>query len=128
MHAMPRLPAHRALACAIACIFAGLSPSLADEASGSSNESQRQRASAEGLSVELRVEPLDETADGLLANRDLAISFRITDQAGDPARGLDAAAWLDLQAGGQEAVSCKDKVRSYVGGLLSYQPQINLAA
>lgn len=95
---------------------------------GAAETEPPRRAAVEGLNIELQVEALGEPRGELLANQDLALAFAITDGAGNPVRGLEPAAWLDLQAGGQEAVSCQQKVRSYVGGLLAYQPQINLSA
>jgi YVTN family beta-propeller protein len=122
-----RLASVRALIVGGMGLLAGLSPVVADEQAGIAADGHRQRMSGEGLSVELRVEPLGG-GGGVFANQDLAIAFHITDEAGNPVRGLDPAAWLDLHQSAQEAVSCKEKVRSYLGGLIAYQPQVNLSA
>ena len=95
---------------------------------GAAEIDPRQRATVEGLNIELQVEPLGDRRDELRANDDLALAFVISDSAGNPVRGLEPAAWLDLRTGGQQAVSCKQKVHSYVSGLLAYQPQVNLSS
>ena len=73
--------------------------------------------------------PAGGAARGLSAGSDAVVSFRITDtNAGQPIRGLHPAAWVSARASGRETneVECRDKVRTFLGGLLSARPDVDL--
>ncbi|HEX6184200.1 MAG TPA: YncE family protein [Pyrinomonadaceae bacterium] len=70
-----------------------------------------------------------EDGRGLVAGADAVVRLRITDaNAGQPIKGLHPAAWVSSRAAGRETneVECRDKVRTFLGGLLSARPDVDL--
>jgi YVTN family beta-propeller protein len=91
-----------------------------------------QRFEKEGLvidfSVEARPAEKGESA-GLVAGANAVATFRVADaRTGQPLSGLRPSAWISSRTTPQapsEAV-CKDKIRNFMGGLLSVRPDIDL--
>ena len=91
-----------------------------------------QRFEREGVRVEFSVEALaaEKGKSGTLAaGTDAVATFRLTDAAsGQPLTGLRPNAWLSSRQP-ERAPSegeCKDKIRSFMGGLLSVRPDLDL--
>jgi YVTN family beta-propeller protein len=84
----------------------------------------------EGVDVEFSVLPLGgvgEVAAGQWAD----VTFRVTDAGtGDPIRGRYPAAWMDIgeawEAMGNRPMSCKDRVATYLQGIVGVRPMIDL--
>jgi YVTN family beta-propeller protein len=91
-----------------------------------------QRFEKEGVvinfSVEARPTEKGENA-GLVAGANAVATFRVADaRTGQPLTGLRPTAWISSRTSAQppsDAV-CKDKIRNFMGGLLSVRPEIDL--
>jgi YVTN family beta-propeller protein len=93
----------------------------------------KQIFSKEGITVELSLEPVKKVEggpEGLMEDEDVALSFKVMDAAtGQVLPGLNPAAWIDPgepRPGEKESTSCKDKVRWFMQGSLSFRPVIDL--
>ncbi|MBD0324890.1 MAG: YncE family protein [Pyrinomonadaceae bacterium] len=67
--------------------------------------------------------------DGLIAGGDAVITFRVTDaRTGQPITGLHPNAWINARKSEQPAneAECKDRIRTFMGGLLSARADIDL--
>ena len=88
------------------------------------------RFEKEGVRIDYTVEAASpEGGRGLVAGADAVVRLRITDSnAGQPIKGLHPAAWISARAAGRETseVECRDKVRTFLGGLLSARPDVDL--
>jgi YVTN family beta-propeller protein len=90
------------------------------------------RFEKEGIAVEFKVRALPADggeARGLAAGADAVATFRVSDAStGNPIAGLRPNAWIDehrdRQALGEAA--CVDKIRTFMGGLLSARADIDL--
>lgn len=80
------------------------------------------------FSVEAKPTETGESA-GLVAGANAVATFRVTDgRTGQPLSGLRPTAWISSRMSAHppsEAV-CKDKIRNFMGGLLSVRPEIDL--
>ena len=84
----------------------------------------------EGVNVEFSVLPVGgvgEVKSGGWAD----VTFRVTDAGtGDPIKGRYPAAWMDLgaawEAMGERPMSCKDRVATYLQGIVGVRPMIDL--
>src|ERR1051325_2063377 len=91
-----------------------------------------QRYEKEGIAVEFSIKSLagqDGKDPGLVAGADATISFRLTDkQTGQPVTGLHPNAWISSRTAqhAPNEAECKDKIRTYTGGLLSARADIDL--
>ncbi|HEV2764130.1 MAG TPA: YncE family protein, partial [Pyrinomonadaceae bacterium] len=91
-----------------------------------------QRFEREGVRVEFSVEALagdKAQAGALAAGSDAVARFRITDaNSGQPLTGLRPNAWLSSRRDGRQPSEgeCKDKIRSFMGGLLSVRADVDL--
>jgi YVTN family beta-propeller protein len=66
---------------------------------------------------------------GLVAGANALAMFRVTDaRTGQPLSGLHPNAWISTRAGDRfpNDVECKEKIASFMGGLLSVRPDIDL--
>lgn len=86
----------------------------------------------EGIRVEFS---LQATADaqgnspGLVGGSDARATFRVTyANSGQPVTGLHPAAWISANRNGRapDEKECKDTIRTFLGGLLSVRPEIDL--
>ena len=93
-----------------------------------------QRFEKEGIAVDFSIKPLDADKSKdqkLMAGADALVTFRVTDsRTGQPVRGLRPNAWVSsrsLDHAPNEA-ECKDKIKTFLGGMISARPDINLNA
>ncbi|HEX8844758.1 MAG TPA: FixH family protein [Pyrinomonadaceae bacterium] len=91
-----------------------------------------QRFEKEGIVINFSVEakPTEKgESAGLVAGANAVATFSVTDaRTGQPLTGLRPMAWISSRTSAQppsEAV-CKDKIRNFIGGLLSVRPEIDL--
>jgi YVTN family beta-propeller protein len=67
--------------------------------------------------------------DGLVAGADAVVAFRVSDaRTNQPVTGLHPNAWINTRKAEQppNADECKDRIRSFMGGLLSARPDVDL--
>jgi YVTN family beta-propeller protein len=109
---------------------------LAEGKAVSGTETTRQRFTHEGIAVEFSIDPVHEEDGGseaLLEGKGATVHFKIGDTAtGSPVTGLHPSAWMDMQRGGgdqaKDLKGCKKKIQSFMQGLLSARPTIDLNA
>jgi len=132
----PMNPILRGLTLALA-VSAGLSmtaPAYAAETSDTAaEESPSNRITREGIVVEFDVYPSTAGKDVLMAADWADVRFRITDEAtGEPITGRYPAAWMDLakawQAKGDKPLTCRQRVETYLQGIVGVRPMIDLNA
>ncbi len=88
----------------------------------------------EGIRVAFSMKSLPDDGGkdaGLVAGANAEATFRVTDaRTGQPVTGLRPGAWLSSRATEQAAgdVECKDKIRSFMGGLLSARAEVDLTS
>jgi len=86
----------------------------------------------EGVNVEFAMRSLRSDKTGPIVSGDWAdISFRVTDAStGEPIKGRYPAAWMDLgkawEAKGGRPMSCRDRVATYLQGIVGVRPMIDL--
>ncbi|MBA3241420.1 MAG: hypothetical protein H0T60_09385, partial [Acidobacteria bacterium] len=86
----------------------------------------------EGIAVDfsLTAMPGEKVTRGIAAGADAIASFSVTDKTtGQPITGLHPNAWFSSMSTAQAAPSeaeCKDKIRTFMGGLLSARAEIDL--
>lgn len=90
-----------------------------------------QRFEKEGIAVEFEVKPANQTgkATALLSGSDAVASFRVTDaRTGQPISGLHPNAWISSRSTAHQPndIECKDKIASFMGGVLSARADIDL--
>ena len=84
----------------------------------------------EGVNVEFSVLPLSG-AGRVTAESWADVTFRVTDAGtGDPIKGRFPAAWMDVgeawEAMGERPMPCKDRVATYLQGIVGVRPMIDL--
>lgn len=88
------------------------------------------RYEKEGVAVEFSLASAPGAKGGLTAGSDAVATFRVTDtRTGQPLSGLHPNAWFSsLKAGppSPNEAECKDKIRAFMGGLLSVRAEIDL--
>lgn len=107
---------------------AGATPATSQTAPASYSE----RFEREGIVLDFEVKALPGAAGGagrLMAGADAVATFRLTyAKTGEPVAGLRPSAWIDarrdLTVSGEGA--CTDKIRTFMGGLLSARADIDL--
>jgi YVTN family beta-propeller protein len=114
------LVALTALALAVGC-----SRDAEPEAQEDSNTITR-----EGVNVEFSVLPVGGVGE-LIAESWADVTFRISDAGtGDPIKGRFPAAWMDIgeawEAMGERPMSCRDRVATYLQGIVGVRPMIDL--
>jgi DNA-binding beta-propeller fold protein YncE len=84
----------------------------------------------DGITLAFRAEPLQGAGvRSLRAGAEARLEFRLKDAAtGRPLRGLTLAGWMDQVKPGTEGLACKDRIQSYLQGVMAYRPDINLNA
>jgi YVTN family beta-propeller protein len=106
---------------AAAILLAALlaTPAAADE------PTTKQELVRDGIRMTLAVEAVG--GGPLRAHEPARIRFDIADVAtGEPLRRVVPGAWIDLQQGGQAALTCREKIRAYTQGGLAFRPVIDL--
>lgn len=86
-----------------------------------------QRLEREGVTVELRVAPVDGAA-GLREGQDADVELTLRDAAGTPVTGLRPAIWIDARVDGQAAGApgCSDKIKAFLQGSLAARPSVDV--
>ena len=84
----------------------------------------------EGVNVELSVLPVGGVGE-VTAESWADVTFRVTDAGtGDPIKGRFPAAWMDIgeawEAMGERPMSCRDRVATYLQGIVGVRPMIDL--
>jgi YVTN family beta-propeller protein len=84
----------------------------------------------EGVNVEFSALPVGGVG-GLVAGSWADVTFRVTDAGtGDPIKGRYPAAWMDIgsawEAMGDGPMSCRDRVATYLQGIVGVRPMIDL--
>jgi YVTN family beta-propeller protein len=92
-----------------------------------------QRMEKEGIAVDFSLVATPpagtEKPAALVAGADAVATFRVTDaRTGQPITGLHPNAWLSARLASAETTEaqCKDKIRTFMGGLLSARADIDL--
>ena len=91
-----------------------------------------QRYEKDGVVVSYTIQsrPNDKgKVDGLIAGGDAVVTFRITDaRTGQPITGLHPNAWINARKAEQppNEAECRDRIRTFMGGLLSARADIDL--
>jgi YVTN family beta-propeller protein len=86
----------------------------------------------EGIRVEFSLQATPDAAGnspGLVSGSDALATFRMTyASTGQPVTGLHPAAWISANRNGRapDEAECKDTIRTFLGGLLSVRPEIDL--
>jgi YVTN family beta-propeller protein len=85
----------------------------------------------DGLVIDYAIAPASGEGQALLEGDFADVRFRITDAAsGEPIRGLDPAAWVDvaggLSGGANGQTTCREKVGLYLKGLVGVRPVADL--
>jgi YVTN family beta-propeller protein len=106
----------------------GRKPSASPKAPASVSQRFEKEGVAITFSVEAKPTEKNEKAS-LVAGANAVATFSVTDaRTGQPLMGLRPTAWISSRTSGQppsDAV-CKDKIRNFMGGLLSVRPDIDL--
>ena len=114
---------------------AAAEPSVENEAAASTGaETDAEvpnRISREGVVVEFSTRPTRAGVDKVMAADWADVTFRITDAStGEPIKGRYPAAWMDLakawEAKGDKPMSCRDRVSTYLQGIVGVRPMIDL--
>jgi YVTN family beta-propeller protein len=91
-----------------------------------------QRVEKEGIAVEFSLATLPgdkEKQTGLVAGADAIATLRLTDaRTGQPVAGIHPYAWFSARtaAAATDDAGCRDKIRTFMGGLLSARADIDL--
>jgi YVTN family beta-propeller protein len=113
----------------VALVFGAGHPGLA--ANGAAGGEAENRVTREGVVVEFAATPTDADGERVVAADWADVTFRITDAAtGEPIKGRYPAAWMDLaqawQAKGDKPMSCRERVSTYLKGIVGVRPMIDL--
>jgi YVTN family beta-propeller protein len=105
-------------------ILAVAGPVRAAETAGNQKKVQ------DGLSVEVKFEPVDGTPGPVREGQEARISLKFTDKlTGTPLTGLYPGGWMDRagQAAAQEIpADCKKKIEAFIGGSMLSRPELDL--
>ena len=84
----------------------------------------------DGVAVEFTLTTPPGAKGGLTAGADALASFRVTDtRTGQPLTGLHPNAWVSAVKADRPSLNeaeCKDRIRAFMGGLLSVRADIDL--
>jgi YVTN family beta-propeller protein len=122
-------PAATLVAVSILAIAAGCSRESEPEQPESSE--QIETITREGVDVEFSVRPIKGSIGDVTAGDWADVTFKVTDAStGDPIKGRYPAAWMDLgeswEAMGERPMSCRDRVATYLQGIVGVRPMIDL--
>jgi len=88
-----------------------------------------QKADPGGISVAVKIEPVDGRPRPVMEGRDARVSFEIKDQlSGQPLTGLYPAGWIGHAEGRTEGppADCRKKVEAFAGSSLLSRPEVDL--
>lgn len=106
-----------------------MKPKAAGEgASKAAPASASGRFEKEGLRVDFTAKPR-EAGKGLVAGEDAVVTFSVTDaRTGQPLAGVRPSAWISSRRSENppSEEQCKDKIKTFMGGLLSARPDVDL--
>jgi len=91
-------------------------------------ESAAGRYEKEGVRIDFTAKPLDPKGT-LVAGEDAVVTFSVSDaRTGQPLAGVRPRAWISSRKADNapSEEECKDKVRTFMGGLLSARPDVDL--
>lgn len=103
-----------------------------EPAKSKAQASVSERFEQEGIAVDFSVTATPDEhgkSNGLVAGANALATFRLTDvRTGQPLTGLHPSAWISSRVTARlpNAAECKDKIASFMGGLLSARPEIDL--
>jgi len=85
----------------------------------------------EGVNVQFSVRPMSGDSSTIVSGDWADITFRVTDAGtGEAIKGRYPAAWMDLaeawESKGERPMSCKDRVATYLQGIVGIRPMIDL--
>ena len=107
-------------------------PSENRVAQGAAPSTVTRRYEKEGVVVDFTLTALagEKGARGLAAGADALATFTLSDKrTGQPLTGLHPNAWISSLKAGAPApgeAECRDRIRTFMGGLLSARPEIDL--
>jgi YVTN family beta-propeller protein len=101
------------------------------ETAATDEQQVTKRITREGVVVEFSTKPTDPDKDTVMAADWADVTFRITDaNTGEPIKGRYPAAWMDLsetwEARGEKVLTCDERVRTYLQGIVGVRPMIDL--
>jgi YVTN family beta-propeller protein len=106
-------------------------PKKSDASTAPASITQRVESGGVAIDFSLVATPAsDGKATGLVAGADAIATFRVTDaRTGQPISNLHPNAWFSSRLASAEATTeaqCKDKIRTFMGGLLSARADLDL--
>ncbi|HSS52557.1 MAG TPA: cytochrome D1 domain-containing protein, partial [Thermoanaerobaculia bacterium] len=124
----------------LACRWTGLllavilatSPLWAAEPAGNSGKQGDQKKVQDGISVEVKVEPVDGRPGPVREGQEARIRLKFTDKlTGSPLSALYPGGWMDRagarRGAGQEVpADCQKKVQAFIGGSMLSRPELDL--
>lgn len=87
------------------------------------------RFEKEGVRIDFSIKATSESGQGLVSGADAVVSFSLNDaRSGQPLTGVRPTAWISSRKLERLPTEqeCKEKIRTFVGGLLSARPDIDL--
>ncbi len=123
-------PRRGALALSLLILVSGCSQSP-DDPVGPPESEYEDFISREGVNVEFTVNPVGGSVGEVTAGGWADVKFRVTDAStGDPIKGRYPAAWMDIgeawESMGDRPMSCRDRVATYLQGIVGVRPMIDL--
>lgn len=86
----------------------------------------------QGVAITLAIEPVTAIkgeSPQLREGEDARVQFRVIDaETQQPIKGLHPSAWIDRKNPGEQDLSCKQRINSYLQGQLAFQPEATLNA
>ena len=95
-------------------------------------KSASQTFEKEGVKIDFSIKSLPDAGgrdSGLVAGANAVVSFRVTDKrTNQPITNLHPVAWFSARSSDREPneAECKDRIRTFMGGLLSARPDVDL--
>ena len=116
---------------AVAAVAGDSKKAGADPAQKVDADADTHRITREGVVIEFSTHPTRDPEAEVMAADWVDVTFRITDAStGEPIRGRYPAAWMDLakawESKGNKPMSCKDRVSTYLQGIVGVRPMIDL--
>mgnify|MGYP001824976556 CR=1 FL=1 len=101
------------------------------ETADGAGPAESNRVTREGVMVEFSTRPTRGESVQVVAADWADVTFKITDAStGEPIKGRYPAAWMDLskawEAKGDKPMSCRDRVSTYLKGIVGVRPMIDL--
>ena len=115
-------------ACASAAVAQMVGPQKPKTAGEGAAKVASGRVEKEGVRIEFSAKPR-EAGKGLAAGAEAVVTFSVTDaRTGQPLAGVRPSAWVSSRRAEEppSEEQCKDKIRTFMGGLLSARPDVDL--